>query len=437
MAAPGRWCPRPYRVVGRRRETERHLDAELEPARRRAAARFRPRASSTCSTPSASGEVPISISGDPARRGPLVHTVRAVGAATAAICAVPSRATCSACADPSAAPGRSASAGGADVVIVAGGHRAGAAAPGLYRRSLAEREQLRPRRPALRRAHARRSCSTPTSCERWREAGLERRRHRRQRRGRAGPGSVGVVTCADRRRRASTRRATVAFIVRARGDDALHGRRPARAAASTPDRRPRLDRAQHEVRGRPLRALPVRPHVRLPRRARCSRYAAIERLLPSQGGVMAAMRAKPKLAVWKFASCDGCQLSLLDCEDELLALAERGRDRLLPRGDAGRPSRGPTTCRWSRARSPPPRTPSGSSEVRARLARAGHDRRLRDRGRHPGAAQLRRRRGVRRDRLRHARVHLDARRPRRRSPPTSRSTSSCRAARSTSASCSR
>ena len=32
---------------------------------------------------------------------------------------------------------------------------------------------------------------------------------------------------------------------------------------------------------------------------------------------------RPKLAVWKFASCDGCQLSLLDCEDELLALADR------------------------------------------------------------------------------------------------------------------
>jgi len=31
--------------------------------------------------------------------------------------------------------------------------------------------------------------------------------------------------------------------------------------------------------------------------------------------------AKPTLAVWKFASCDGCQLSLLDLEDELLALA--------------------------------------------------------------------------------------------------------------------
>lgn len=30
---------------------------------------------------------------------------------------------------------------------------------------------------------------------------------------------------------------------------------------------------------------------------------------------------KPRLAVFKFASCDGCQLSLLDCEDELLELA--------------------------------------------------------------------------------------------------------------------
>ncbi|MGV9667324.1 NADH-quinone oxidoreductase subunit B family protein [Nocardia niigatensis] len=33
----------------------------------------------------------------------------------------------------------------------------------------------------------------------------------------------------------------------------------------------------------------------------------------------------PTLAVWKFTSCDGCQLSLLDCEDELLALAGRVR----------------------------------------------------------------------------------------------------------------
>jgi coenzyme F420-reducing hydrogenase gamma subunit len=33
------------------------------------------------------------------------------------------------------------------------------------------------------------------------------------------------------------------------------------------------------------------------------------------------MTRKPRLGVFKFASCDGCQLSLLDCEDELLAVA--------------------------------------------------------------------------------------------------------------------
>jgi len=32
-------------------------------------------------------------------------------------------------------------------------------------------------------------------------------------------------------------------------------------------------------------------------------------------------KTKPRVAVFKFASCDGCQLSLLDAEDELLAVA--------------------------------------------------------------------------------------------------------------------
>ena len=38
---------------------------------------------------------------------------------------------------------------------------------------------------------------------------------------------------------------------------------------------------------------------------------------------MAMSTRRPRLAVWKFSSCDGCQLSLLDCEDELLELAGR------------------------------------------------------------------------------------------------------------------
>lgn len=35
-----------------------------------------------------------------------------------------------------------------------------------------------------------------------------------------------------------------------------------------------------------------------------------------------AEKGKLKVAVWKFSSCDGCQLSILDCEDELLDLAK-------------------------------------------------------------------------------------------------------------------
>jgi sulfhydrogenase subunit delta len=37
------------------------------------------------------------------------------------------------------------------------------------------------------------------------------------------------------------------------------------------------------------------------------------------------MKSAPSLGVFKFASCDGCQLSLLDCEDELLAVAQAVR----------------------------------------------------------------------------------------------------------------
>ena len=37
---------------------------------------------------------------------------------------------------------------------------------------------------------------------------------------------------------------------------------------------------------------------------------------------MARKRKRPSLAVWKFASCDGCQLTVLNLEDELLTLAD-------------------------------------------------------------------------------------------------------------------
>jgi sulfhydrogenase subunit delta len=44
---------------------------------------------------------------------------------------------------------------------------------------------------------------------------------------------------------------------------------------------------------------------------------------------------RPSLAVWKFSSCDGCQLSLLDCEDELLAIAEGLQIAYFPEATSG------------------------------------------------------------------------------------------------------
>jgi sulfhydrogenase subunit delta len=49
---------------------------------------------------------------------------------------------------------------------------------------------------------------------------------------------------------------------------------------------------------------------------------------------------RPTMAVWKFASCDGCQLSLLDCEDELLGPGQSSAHRSLHR-DVARQLEGP------------------------------------------------------------------------------------------------
>ncbi|MGR3938869.1 NADH-quinone oxidoreductase subunit B family protein [Streptomyces sp. BRA346] len=52
---------------------------------------------------------------------------------------------------------------------------------------------------------------------------------------------------------------------------------------------------------------------------------------------------RPSLAVWKFASCDGCQLTLLDCEDELLPLTDRVRITHFLELSSAEDSRGPAT----------------------------------------------------------------------------------------------
>ena len=82
----GRWCRRRSRSSPSAGTPRTRGRFELSRARRRAAQRSSP-ANSRCSAAGGAGEVPISISGDPDRPDALVHTVRAVGLATEAICA--------------------------------------------------------------------------------------------------------------------------------------------------------------------------------------------------------------------------------------------------------------------------------------------------------------------------------------------------------------
>ncbi len=81
---PGPMAPAPFALIAKRQDTADTWTLELEP-RAGAAFAFAP-GQFTMISAFGTGEVPISISGDPAGEGPLVHTVRAVGLATQAIC---------------------------------------------------------------------------------------------------------------------------------------------------------------------------------------------------------------------------------------------------------------------------------------------------------------------------------------------------------------
>lgn len=81
---PNPMLPAPYRVARRRRETSDTFTLELAPADRAVERPFSPGQFNMLYAFGV-GEVPISISGDPASAGVLVHTTRAVGAVTQAV----------------------------------------------------------------------------------------------------------------------------------------------------------------------------------------------------------------------------------------------------------------------------------------------------------------------------------------------------------------
>ena len=78
--------PRPFRVMRVRRELSDVWTLDLEAADGEGSVTFRP-GQFTMVYIFGIGEVPLSISGDPATPDVLVHTVRAVGAVTRAVCA--------------------------------------------------------------------------------------------------------------------------------------------------------------------------------------------------------------------------------------------------------------------------------------------------------------------------------------------------------------
>jgi len=78
--------PAPWRVTSRRRESADTVTLELEPPPGETFA-FRPGQFNMLGA-FGTGQVPISISGDPAAGGPVLHTIRDVGMATHALCAL-------------------------------------------------------------------------------------------------------------------------------------------------------------------------------------------------------------------------------------------------------------------------------------------------------------------------------------------------------------
>ncbi len=129
--------PEPFEVISRRQDTADTWTLELEPA---ANDRFEfAPGQFTMLSAGGSGEVPISISGDPDRPERLVHTVRAVGLATTAICAAEPGRTLGV-RGPFGEPWPVEQAEGADVVIAAGGIGLAPLRPAILR-LLARRER--------------------------------------------------------------------------------------------------------------------------------------------------------------------------------------------------------------------------------------------------------------------------------------------------------
>src|SRR5271167_4961835 len=114
----GPMVPAAYRLAGKRQETHDTWSVTLEPAGD-ALAPFAPGQFAMLYA-FGIGEAPISVSGDLSGAGPLVHTIRAVGSVTEAICGLQPGGYVGA-RGPFGGPWPIAEADGRDILVVAGG----------------------------------------------------------------------------------------------------------------------------------------------------------------------------------------------------------------------------------------------------------------------------------------------------------------------------
>ena len=101
-------------------------------------------------------------------------------------------------------------------------------------------------------------------------------------------------------------------------------------------------------------------------------------------------KRRPKLAVWKFASCDGCQLTVLDCEPVLRGAFDIAYFLEASSAPSWRPLRHLAGRGLDIDRSRSRAHPRGPSRVHT----ARRHRRVRDVGRRSGTAQRARSRGI-------------------------------------------
>jgi NAD(P)H-flavin reductase len=163
------FLPTPYRITRRRRETSDTWTLDLEPTAGGEVLSFTP-GQFTMVYAFGAGEVPISISGDPARADRLVHTIRVAGATTQAICSV-KRGGVLGVRGPYGTAWPVERAEGGDLVIAAGGIGLAPLRPALYA-ALARRDAYR-RVVLLYGGRSPDQLLYPRELERWKDRGVE------------------------------------------------------------------------------------------------------------------------------------------------------------------------------------------------------------------------------------------------------------------------